>query len=488
MTELKFDLIEASSVTEWHDTADVVVIGCGVAGACAAIEAGDLGADVVIIERASGGGGASATSAGIFYLGGGTPVQQAAGFEDSAENMYRFLMTSTLAPDPQIVKRFCDDSLAHFHWLEAQGVPFERSYYEDKTVIPPGNYCLCSTGNEHGWPYREVATPVPRGHKVAGGDLEAGSVAMKHLIERCEQLNVRTRFDHRVISLVKDSADNIVGVSAVSFGEQMYIRARGGVIISAGGFSFNPDMVANYAPQLPSSAVALGIPNNDGDAIGLGISAGAALSAMNGVIATASFYPPGKLIKGIVVNRSGRRFVNEDAYHGRTADFLMGQADASAFLILDAETFEYSENPELNNNLIDGWETIEDMEAALKLPAGSLVDTLNEYNRFASDGEDPLFHKNNKWVQPLDKPPYAAFDISYDKLSYMFLTLGGVKADCEAQVINQHGTPISGLYAAGACVPTVPQDGKGYASGLSLGPGSYYGRIAGRNAASAIQN
>ena len=140
------------------------------------------------------------------------------------------------------------------------------------------------------------------------------------------------------------------------------------------------------------------------------------------------------------------------------------------------------------NNLIDGWDKIEDMEAALKLPAGSLVNTLEEYNQFAADGEDPLFHKNKKWVQPLDKPPYAAFDISYDKLSYMFLTLGGVKADCEARVINQHGAPISGLFAAGACVPTVPQDGKGYASGLSLGPGSYYGRIAGRNAAAAIQN
>ena len=140
------DLLSSHDIDSWHDTADILIIGYGIAGACAAIEAQALGADALVVERASGGGGASATSAGIFYLGGGTPVQESAGFIDTPDDMYKFLMASTGSPDAILVRRYCDASVEHFNWLESQGIPFERSYYEEKAVIPPGTSCLCSTG------------------------------------------------------------------------------------------------------------------------------------------------------------------------------------------------------------------------------------------------------------------------------------------------------------------------------------------------------
>jgi 3-oxo-5alpha-steroid 4-dehydrogenase len=78
-------LRDIREVPRWDDEADVVVVGLGAAGACAAIEARGAGAEVVVLERASGGGGTSALSTGQIYLGGGTPIQKQCGFEDSPD-------------------------------------------------------------------------------------------------------------------------------------------------------------------------------------------------------------------------------------------------------------------------------------------------------------------------------------------------------------------------------------------------------------------
>lgn len=478
-------LLPADGIAHWDDTADVLVVGFGIAGACAALEARRSGADVLVIERASGGGGASALSAGIFYLGGGTDVQRKVGYEDTAEDMFRFLMASARAPDARIVRRFCDDCVEHFQWLEGQGVPFERSYYPDKAVIAPTSACLASTGNEKLWPFVELAQPVPRGHKVAKVGDGGGALAMNALIARCEEEGVRVRVDSRVTALVQDAARRIVGLRVRDSDGERHLRARSAVVLAAGGFGMNGELMRHYVPDLPESAEALGTPHNDGAALMLGLSAGAATQAMGATIATASFYPPAQLIKGILVNKRGERFVAEDSYHGRTAEFIAEQPDATAWLIVDAEVFAY---PELGHPLVDGWETVVEMEAGLGLPEGSLQRTLAEYNAAAASGEDSLYRKHADWLKPLDVGPYAAFDVSYSSNVYRFLTLGGLVTNADAEVLDDHGQAIPGFFAAGACVSSIPQDGKGYASGLSLGPGSYFGRVAGRNAAACTRN
>lgn len=482
------ELLRASDIETWDESADVVVVGYGIAGACAALEAKRAGADVLVLERASGGGGASALSAGIFYLGGGTAVQQAVGVEDSAEDMYRFLMASTGATDARMVRRFCDDAAGHFDWLEAQGVPFERSYYREKAVIAPTSECLASTGNEKVWPYHEFARPAARGHKVAKVGDGGGALAMNALIERCAEAGVQVQCDSQVMALIRDDATRIVGVQVKQNGGLRHVRARRGVVLAAGGFGMNPELMQQYCPELPETAEALGIPNNDGAALMLGLSAGAATQAMNGTIATASFYPPAQLIKGILVNNRGERFVAEDSYHGRTAELIAEQPQACAYLILDSEIFAYPENVNARHRLVDGFETIAEMEAGLQLPPGSLQRTMAEYNSAAAKGEDPLWHKHADWLKPLDQGPYAAFDVSYSNSIYYYLTLGGLRTTADGEVLDESGEVIAGFYAAGACVSSIPQNGRGYASGLSLGPGSYYGRVAGQTAARATTN
>src|SRR6478609_4768083 len=103
---------------------DVVVVGFGIAGGCAALEAARAGARVLLLERAAIHGGTSSMSGGHFYLGGGTAVQQATGWEDSADEMYKYLVSVSKEPEHDKIRAYCDSSVEHFDWLEALGFEF----------------------------------------------------------------------------------------------------------------------------------------------------------------------------------------------------------------------------------------------------------------------------------------------------------------------------------------------------------------------------
>lgn len=480
------ELVKSIDVPSWEYEVDIAIIGQGIAGTCAALEAHRAGADVLVIERASGGGGASAMSSGIFYLGGGTDVQAACGYDDSPDEMANFLMASCDPLDPSAVRAFADDCPDHFRWLEAQGVPFERSSFKGKAVYLLTTECLMYTGNEKLWPFSEVAKPAPRGHKCAGAGENAGIAAMTPLLAKCEEEGVQAIYDSAAIALVQDEAGRIMGVKVRQLGKTFFVKAGKAVIIAAGSHNLNAELIAQHIPEMPESAVGLGIPSNDGMGVRLGISAGAMTSAMDGLIPTGSIYPPAQLIKGIIVNKLGLRFVAEDSYHGRTAMCIKEQPDQKAYLIVDSEIFAYPEMTAHQHRLIDGYETIEEMEAGLALPSGSLRATMDRYNADARSGEDRFLHKASDWLKPLDQRPYAAFDISFDSSVYFFITLGGVRSGMNGEALSIRGEAIPGLYVVGASAAHIPRTGKAYASGLSLGPGSYFGRRAGRHAAGAV--
>ena len=123
------ELIDRRRRPGWDEEVDVVVVGFGISGACAALEAARAGASVVLLERAAEYGGTSAMAGGHFYLGGGTAVQVATGVEDSAEEMFKYLMAVSREPEEDKVRAFCEDSVEHFDWIESLGMQFERSLY-----------------------------------------------------------------------------------------------------------------------------------------------------------------------------------------------------------------------------------------------------------------------------------------------------------------------------------------------------------------------
>jgi 3-oxo-5alpha-steroid 4-dehydrogenase len=474
------ETINADDVGDWSDEFDVVVVGFGIAGGCAAVSAAAAGARVLVLERAAAAGGTTSMAGGHFYLGGGTAVQQATGHTDSADEMYKYLVAVSQEPDHEKIRAYCDGSVEHFNWLEALGFRFERSYFPGKAVIQPNTEGLMFTGNEKVWPFKDQAVPAPRGHKVpVPGDTGGASMVIDLLLKRAEELGVEIRYETGATALILDGGA-AVGAAWKHFNDTGAIRAKA-VVIAAGGFVMNPEMVAEYTPKLAEKPFVLGNTYDDGLGIRLGVSAGGATKHMDQVFITAPAYPPSILLTGIIVNKLGHRFVTEDSYHSRTSGFVMDQPESAAFLIVDEAHLERPEVPLVP--LIDGWETVEEMEAVLGIPAGNLVATLNRYNEHATRGEDPDFHKQPEFLAPQDKGPWGAFDLSLGKAMYAGFTVGGLATTVDGQVLAGDGTVVPGLYAAGACASNIAQDGKGYASGTQLGEGSFFGRRAGAHAA-----
>ena len=473
-------LIDGTDITEWSDDVDVVVVGFGIGGGCAAVSAAARGARVLVLERAAVAGGTTALAGGHFYLGGGTAVQQATGHADSAEEMYKYLVAMSRDPEHDKIRAYCEGSVEHFDWLEELGVHFERTYYPEKAVIQPNTEGLMYTGNEKVWPYKDMAVPAPRGHKVpVPGDTQGAAMVVDLLLKRAAELGVQIRYETGATNLiVEDGA--VIGVAWKSFGATGAVRAPS-VVIAAGGFVMNPDMVAKFTPELAEKLFVLGNTYDDGLGIRLGVSAGAATKHMDQSFITAPVYPPAILLTGIIVNKLGQRFVAEDSYHSRTSGFVMDQPDSAAYLIVDEAHLQRPTFPLIK--FIDGWETVAQMEADLGMPAGNLVATLDRYNEYAAKGEDPDFHKQPEFLAPQDHGPWAAFDLSLGKAMYSGFTVGGLATSVDGQVLRDDGSVIAGLYAAGACASNIAQDGKGYSSGTQLGEGSFFGRRAGAHAA-----
>lgn len=478
------DTVLPADAPEISDTVDVLVVGCGIAGACAAVEAATAGARVLVLERAGAPGGTTAMAGGHFYLGGGTAVQQATGQEDTAEAMADYLRLMCPEPDEDKIRAMSGDSVEHFDWLEALGFQFERSFFPGKAVIQPGTEGLMFTGNEKVWPYREQATPAPRGHKVpVPGDTGGASMVTDLLVKKLGELGVEIRCETGARQLVVDADGRVAGVVWRSLdGREGTVRADS-VILAAGGFVMNKEMVAEFTPGLSKKAYPLGTPYDDGLAIGLGMSAGGDTAFMTEAFVTAPVYPPSILLTGIIVNAEGKRFVAEDSYHSRTSRSVLDQPDATAYLIVDSEHIEHPEIPLAP--FIDGWETVEEMAEGLDLPVDALRETLENYNRHAANGEDPEFHKHPDWLAAQDTGPWGAYDLRFGHAIYAGFTLGGLTCDVDGRVTRTDGSPVEGLYAAGACASNIAQDARGYSSGTQLAEGSYFGRRAGRHAAAA---
>ncbi|MDE2302990.1 MAG: FAD-dependent oxidoreductase [Sphingomonadales bacterium] len=470
-------------VARWDIETDVAIVGFGIAGACAAIEARAAGAAVTIFEVAAAAGGSSAMSGGEFYIGGGSATQKAAGFEDSVED-FRAYLTMAAGPgaDQPRIDIYAEQGLAHLDWLAEQGVPFKGTYLPGRWPEPPTDDTLIWCGSEAAWPFRDVARPAPRGHTAQAFGRGGGAMVMERLIARALALGAEPHFSARALCLIADRAGAVHGLVVRIDGTARMVRARSGVILASGGFICNDDMVRQYAPRVSTvNPYPITAGNDDGSGIRMGQSVGAAVTHMEQFFATRTTFPPESLIKGILVNEQGQRFINEDAYHGRVAQYALRQSNGRVWMLLDDATFGRPESfPQVTIAAVgESWAEI---EAELGLPVGELVHTMDAYNRNAAQGTDPLFHKQPEWLQPLTKAPFAALSACIPEWPAVVFTLGGLVTRPTGEVLDGAGSVIPGLYAAGRAACGVPRWGDGYSSGMSLGDASFFGRLAGKSA------
>jgi 3-oxo-5alpha-steroid 4-dehydrogenase len=479
--------VTEDDVTERDVTeCDVLVVGFGAAGAAAAYEAATAGADVIVLERASGPGGSSAQSGGELYLGGGTAVQRACGFTDDADNMFAFLRAA-LGPhaDEEKLRLYCDDSVEHFEWLRARGVPFQETLYDAPGWMPPTKDGLMWLG-ENAWPYDAIARPVPRGHRPPA-PLFAGGILMEKLAAAVTAAGARCHADTRAQTLLTGESGQVIGVEGRTFGSPVTYRARKSVILTTGGFVDNADMLGHHAPALLGHGkVSDGL--DDGSGIQMAQAAGAATRRMSSVELALTALPAA-LVRGMLVNALGQRFINEDVYPGLFSHAAVLKQQGPFWIIVDELGYEDIPQGDLwNVRPKFAAETVGELEGELGMPAGALEATVTAYNRYAAGGEDPYFHKNAKWLRPLTAPfaaidPRDGFFGMGSETGVSGFTLGGLHTSVDGEVLDHSGRPIPGLYAAGRASSGI--HGEGYISGTSLGDGTFFGRRAGRAAARA---
>lgn len=529
-----------SAVTEtsWDAVADVVVVGFGAAGACAAIEAADAGADVLVLDRFNG-GGATAISGGIVYAGGGTRHQRTAGVEDTPEQMLAYLRLETDgAVSEETLRSFCEGSVDMLGWLESHGVPFEGSLAPYKTSYPTNKHYLYYSGNELAGPSRAVAAPAQRGHRAKGKGT-SGKAVFGPLRRAVERRGVRVQGLTRAEELVTDETGAVVGVVCSTIegapahvvrryrwmagkvgklnlwyrpagkalsrrlerierehGRRWAVLARRGVVLSAGGFAFNREMVREHAAPY-AAGLPLGTLGDDGSGILMGRSVGAATKYMDRASAWRFYTPPSALAKGVLLGPSGERVCNEALYGAAVAEAVIHRHGGAAHLLVDQAILDEAKKQVPKQTLwfqrlqtitmfgsgrTEG-ATVAEAAAKVGIDADVAERTVAAYNEVVRSGaEDPL-GKPADQMQEVARPPLSLIDISV-RSSVGFpcptMTLGGLVVDEQTgQVLRDDGAAVPRLYAAGRTAAGICSNS--YVSGLSLADCVYSGRRAGRS-------
>ncbi|KAF2492062.1 FAD/NAD(P)-binding domain-containing protein [Lophium mytilinum] len=518
---------------------DLIVVGYGAAGAAAAITAAEQGASVLILDRGQG-GGASALSGGIYYAGGGTPHQKAAGYEDTPDNMFNYLQREVKgAVDDKTLRTFCDSSVENLAWLEQHGVKFEGSLCPYKTSYPTDKHYLYFSGNEKAHPYNVHSKPAPRGHRAVGSGLNCGAALWQALHKSAKALGVQFQPLSRVDKLIIEDG-RVVGVSfktspqsdpafrrhrrlstpalkltnfLPSVGMILNSRAENiwqqaavaqtvhakSVILAAGGFAFNPTMRRQYVPKY-AQVSSLGTIGDDGTGIRLGKDAGGGVTHMDRMTGWRFLSPPPALIEGVTVGVSGERIANEDLYGATHCEVLIHKFDGRGYLIVDSAIWRKAINQlqeechdfqRLQFNYLRFWDSykansLSALASKLGVSASGLEATVKAYNDGIRNGTGDPFKKAAGLCSPISKGPFYAIDISIRPSPLYFvpgITLGGLQVEGKSGlVLAESGKSIPGLYAAGRTAAGICSHS--YISGLSLADCIFSGRRAGQHATS----
>ncbi len=460
--------IAAKLPEKWEEEADLIIVGAGGAGLAAAAEAGTRGAKAIVLEKLPVMGGSSAICGGALAFAG-TDMQEEKGIKDSSELLYKDLMTvGENVNVPALVQAYVDNQLDTYKWLKQLGVNFI-------------NVTILS------------GMSVPRAHNVKPGNV------IKILSDAAKEKGTRIIFGTATQRLVVDGQTGRVrGVIAERRGKSVAFGAKKGVILASGGFARNKILIGKFVPPMANAKVLAGL-GSQGDGLKMAWALGADLQDMPYIKATFGFDLEAKTITediaavfyhgAIIVNKEGKRFINESKSYKLIGDVSLLQTDAMGFQVFDSAIRDKRVKADPGGSLeslekrgrIFSAPSLAELAQKIGVPPAALEETVREYNANLEKGSDPQFGRATlaggfgKPVK-IDAPPFYAFPSAAAILG----TYGGILINDKTQVVDVFGRVIPGLYAAGEITGGV--HGAAYMTGTSFGKSLIFGRLAVKNA------
>ena len=455
---------------KWDESYDVVIIGAGGAGLAAACEAVMDKLSAVVFEKEPTVGGSSVICGGQWAVGG-TEEQEKRGIKDSEDLFIKDMMTTGQNQnDLEVVKAYVKETKAHYEWMTK------------KLGVKPISVTLSG------------GMSVPRAHTFKPG--EVIEAMRKFAVDGGAKVVLRTKAER----LLWDHEKNcIAGVRVSRRGKVMNIEAKKGVVLAAGGFSRNPKMLKKYAPLLENAAVIAGL-GTQGDGILMAQAYGADMIDTNYIKASYGFTLKPSTIKdmaltqfkgAIVVNKTGKRFMDESISYKTQADIAFAQPEGKSWIVFDdnirkiAMKMDPMQDGILWKPIDEGkcpdyvfmGNTIEEAAQKAGLDPKAVAETVKNYNGYVDAGKDPEFGRaglasgQGKLVR-IEKAPFFIFP----SVGAMIGTYCGIKITPKAEVVDVFGEVIPHLYAAGEMTGGV--HGASYMTGTAFSKAMSFGRIA----------
>jgi len=527
-------------VTDWDNTVDVVVLGSGGAGLTAALTAATSGASVDVYEKAATIGGTTAVSGGIVWI----PAHPRSGEgELPVEDAMDYLRAQSFGfMDDELVETFVRTGAEMLDYVEAHSeLRFEiaEGFPDYKPELPGGRpsggrslnakpFDLSLLGD-----WRDRITSFPADFSNVGIDAEtrarihasvddedgdycvAGTALIAGLLRGLLDVGVVPRTNARAVELIADGG-RITGVRMSMAGKDVRVRAKRGVVLATGGFEWDTKLVEAYLRGPMRGAVSP--PNNTGDGLRMAMAHGADLANMGEAWWVPIVQLPGDTFQGhprsrsvrlertrprsIIVNRAGKRFLNEAGEYNSMAgpfqylDPRDGYANDPAWILFDSQHLKRygflgvppgDEAPDWFSPSAD----LAELEAKTGIDSDGLARTLAAWNDNVAHEADPDFGRGSsaydgywgddkatttagKTLGPIDTAPYYAVPVSIGAMG----TKGGPRTDRDGRVLHVNGSAIPGLFAAGNAMAGAT--GKAYGgAGGTLGPAMVFGYRAG---------
>ena len=463
----------------WDAEFDVVVVGFGAAGAAAAITAADNGAKVLLLEKATQGraGGNSAVCKQLICY---------APDKDLARTYIQSLRGNYLTPSDEMIDTYVEEVAKNWEWCVEMGAadPTERpAFLEFPDIEGAGGLQAFTIKNT----------------------MDDGSMYNLMRDNVLKRENITVWYEAPGKKLVQDPATKIIhGVVAEVEGEDRFIRAMDGVILTCGGFEANRQMQEDY--YVRNNLHSLGNNRyNTGDGIKMAQAVGADLWHMGNMAGpwftfmeeeteTVFFNLQGPAIDGIYVGPDGTRFCNEytstkdNNKHGKAwfhGTYMMVQFPEYAYSVFDDPIFKAGPlisqfTADNQEELEKGWivkaDTLEELAGLIGVDPAGLAGQVADYNMFIDMGKDYGFGRDIETMKKIETAPYYALKITPALIN----TQGGPVRNLKGEILDVEGNPIPHLYESGELGDIWSNN---YQASCNIGGGLAFGRISGRNAA-----